>query len=153
MSPTTVTPMSISQLTPMISGGFPVTVTEAGSICWCELKMACCNPPLQTVFSGQRDGTCQHREGAVFVRELPVEGFQAAKSQPDRGCSHPLTAPPLDTWIWFKYQLCPIFLCSLCSLGLSSNPSGRALGEKPLGPKPSTFSKLPLRPAGGIHTP
>lgn len=74
MSPTTVTPMSISQLTPMISGGFPVTVTEAGSICWCELKMACCNPPLQTVFSGQRDGTCQHREGLYLYVSCLLRG-------------------------------------------------------------------------------
>lgn len=41
------------------------------SVCWCEPKMACCNPPLQR--SGRRDGTCQHREGAVSV-SCPLRG-------------------------------------------------------------------------------
>lgn len=54
---------------------------KAGSICRCELKMACCNLPLQS--SGQRDGMCQHGEGAVCVCELPAEGLRAAESRPD----------------------------------------------------------------------
>lgn len=74
----------------------------------------------------------------------------------------------IDTWIWFKYQLHPIFpVWPWYPLGCLPRQSQWALGKKPQGHRPTAFfsslvpskpppsiacRKLPLGPAGGVHT-